>query len=72
MLLDEKNALYQELHKSEMPKESKTFHDISSNLEVRSYDEKHRHRRTAQEICRHYPCPYSECIKSYGYNFLLQ
>ena len=25
-----------------------------------------RHRRTAQEIHRHYPCPVEECPKSYG------
>jgi len=63
-LLNEKQELSFKLNKLEANKR-KHEEDLGMPFDI-AEEKRKRHRRTANEIHRHYRCPFDECPKSYG------
>eukprot|EP00830_Metopus_es_P017276 TRINITY_DN560_c0_g3_i1.p1 TRINITY_DN560_c0_g3~~TRINITY_DN560_c0_g3_i1.p1 ORF type:complete len:176 (-),score=28.26 TRINITY_DN560_c0_g3_i1:12-539(-) len=66
VLLEEKNELMQKMNKCENRKRPEEILPMSWAPSLLKYESKKRHRRTAEEIERHYKCPVPGCMRSYG------
>ncbi len=64
--MDEKNDLLGRTQKYELLKRKKDQEPHGVWNQIILDEHKKRHRRTAEEIPRHYICPVSLCGKSYG------